>query len=74
MAFPTAVNSQITDSVTQTNVKVLANAPALALSNLYQSVASSIGVASQNAVTNQQNVNTLTQAVTTKCVEKLLAK
>ncbi|PHS08761.1 MAG: glycerol-3-phosphate dehydrogenase [Kordia sp.] len=74
MAFPTAVNSQITDSVTQTNVKVLANAPALALSNLYQSVASSIGVASQNAVTNQQNANTLTQAVTTKCVEKLLAK
>ncbi|NQY30272.1 MAG: RebB family R body protein [Flavobacteriaceae bacterium] len=74
MAFPTAVNSQITDSVTQTNVKVLANAPALALSNLYQSVASSIGVASQNAVTNQQNANALTQAVTTKCIEKLLAK
>ena len=29
MAFPTAVNSQITD-VTQTNVKVLAEAPAMA--------------------------------------------
>jgi len=74
MAFPTAVNSQITDSVTQSNVKVLANSPAIAMGNLYQSVASSTGVASQNAVTNQQNANTLTQAVTTKCIEKLLAK
>ena len=74
MAFPTAVNSQITDSVTQSNVKVLANAPAIAMGNLYQSIASSTGASSQNAVTNQQNSNTLTQAVTTKCVEKLLAK
>ena len=74
MAFPTAVNSQITDSVTQSNVKVLGNAPAIAMGNLYQSIASSTGVASQNAVTNQQHGNTLTQAVTTKCIEKLLAK
>lgn len=28
MAFPTAVNSQITDAVTQTNVKVVAEDPA----------------------------------------------
>ena len=27
MAFPTAVNDQITDSVTQANVKVLGDAP-----------------------------------------------
>lgn len=30
MAFPTAVNSQITDAVTQTNVKVVAEDPAKA--------------------------------------------
>jgi hypothetical protein len=73
MAFPTAINSQITDSVTQSNVEVLASAPATALAMLYESVASSLGIASQNAVSTQQNVNTLAQAVTTKCVEKLLA-
>ena len=72
MAFPTAVNSQITDSVTQSNVEVLANAPATALAALYQAVANSISLASQNAVSNQQNVNTLSEAVTTRCVEKLL--
>ena len=31
MADPTAVNAQITDVVTQTNVKVVAEAPAQAL-------------------------------------------
>ncbi|MGY6361500.1 RebB family R body protein, partial [Proteus mirabilis] len=28
MAFPTAINDQITDAVTQANVKVLTGAPA----------------------------------------------
>ncbi len=36
MALPTPVNSQITDAVTQANVKVIADSPALSLSNLYQ--------------------------------------
>ena len=35
MALDTALNSQITDAVTQANVKVLADSPALSLSNLY---------------------------------------
>lgn len=34
-AFPTAVNSQITDSVTQANVKVVGEAPAMAMGNLF---------------------------------------
>ena len=38
MALPTPVNSQITDSVTQANVKVIADSPALSLSNMYQMV------------------------------------
>ncbi|WP_204334085.1 RebB family R body protein, partial [Klebsiella pneumoniae] len=36
MAFPTAVNDQITDSVTQANVQVLGASPAIAMGNLYQ--------------------------------------
>ena len=54
MALPTPVNSQITDSVTQANVKVLADAPAMALGNLYQMVSTSLGLAAQNAVSAQQ--------------------
>jgi len=33
------VNSQITDAVTQTNVKVVAEAPAMAMGSIYQTMA-----------------------------------
>ena len=42
MAFPTAVNDQITDSVTQANVKVLGDAPAVAMGNLFQATAQAL--------------------------------
>lgn len=35
-AFPTSVNGQITDSVTQANTKVLGEAPAEAMGNLFE--------------------------------------
>ncbi|AZR22196.1 RebB family R body protein [Xanthomonas vasicola] len=44
MAFPTAVNPQITDAVTQTNVKVVGQAPAAAIGLIYQSMARSTGI------------------------------
>lgn len=72
MAFPTSVNSQITDAVTQANVKVLGDAPAVAMGSLYQTVAHAVGLSAQNAVSNQQNVAQLALAVTTKCVNTLL--
>lgn len=72
MAFPTSVNSQITDSVSQSNVQVVAEAPAMAMGSLYQSMAQSMSLAAQNAVSNQQNSNTLSQAVITKCVNSLV--
>ena len=34
MSFPTAVNDQITDAVTQSNVKVVGEAPAMALGTI----------------------------------------
>ena len=74
MAFPTAVNDQITDSVTQSNVQVLASALAQAISSLYQIFASSLSLAVQNATANQQNANTINKAVTTSCVNLLLGK
>ncbi|VEB41493.1 Killing trait [Chromobacterium violaceum] len=50
MAFPTAVNSQITDAVTQSNVKVVGEAPAMAMGSIYQSLAHSTGILFENAV------------------------
>ena len=73
MALPTPVNSQITDAVTQANVKVLADAPAMALGNLYQVVSSSLGLAAQNAVMSQQQSNILHQTSTTQGVNLIYA-
>jgi hypothetical protein len=44
MALPTPVNGQITDAVTQANVKVLGDAPAMAMGAIYQSLAHSTGI------------------------------
>ncbi len=62
MAFPTAVNDQITDAVTQSNIKVIGEAPALAMGAIYQSMAHSTGILFQNAVSAQQQQNALAQA------------
>ena len=71
MAFPTTVNDQITDAVTQANVKVLADAPAQALGTVYQVMAQTVGLSMQNAVANQQNMNTIDTSVTTQGVNLL---
>jgi Killing trait len=68
MAEVTTVNSQITDAVTQANVKVLADAPAQALGSVYQVMAQAIGLAMQNAVANQQSTTTIDTSVTTQGV------
>lgn len=71
MAFPTSVNSQITDAVTQSNVKVLGEAPALAMGNLYQATAQALANAAHNATTAQQQSNVTAQAATTQGVALL---
>ena len=72
MAFPTAVNDQVTDAVTQANVKVLADAPAMAMGTLYQTVSQTLGMAMLNAVTQQQQANVTAEAATTMGVATLL--
>jgi hypothetical protein len=67
----TTVNSQITDAVTQANVKVLADAPAQAMGTVYQVMAQATGLSMQNAVANQQNMNTIDTSVTTQGVNLL---
>ena len=73
MASPTAVNSQITDSVTQVNTKVLGDSPALSLSNLYQATSQALANAAHNATTAQQQTNITAQAATTQGVATLYA-
>ncbi len=65
MAYPTAVNNQITDSVTQANVKVLGDAPAMAMGNLFQATNQAMGNSAHNATTSQQQTNVTAQAATT---------
>jgi len=48
MAFPTSVNDQITDAVTQTNVKVLGESPAEAMTGQYQNESESAEAPAQN--------------------------
>jgi hypothetical protein len=71
MAFPTAVNSQITDSVTQANTKVLGDAPAMAMGNLFQATAQALANAAHNATNAQQQSYVTSQAATTMGVATL---
>ncbi|CAM2070439.1 RebB family R body protein [Sulfidibacter corallicola] len=73
MAFPTAVNSQITDSVTQVNTKVVGDSPAVSTSNLYLATSQALGNAAHNATSNQQHAFMTMQAATTQGVTSLLA-
>jgi hypothetical protein len=71
MAFPTAVNDQITDSITQSNTKVLGDAPAIALGNLYQATAQALANTAHNATNSQQQSYVTSQASTTMGVATL---
>ena len=68
MAIPTPVNGQITDSVTQANVKVLGDAPAMAMGALYQSMSHSTGILYENATSSQQQLAIAAQAATNQGV------
>ncbi|MBD8876362.1 R body protein RebB-like protein [Roseibium polysiphoniae] len=61
----------ITDAVTQSNVKVVGESPAMALSTLYQSMAHSTGVLFENAVSAQQQQNILAQAAVNQGVMQI---
>lgn len=71
MATPTAVNSQITDAITQVNTKVLGDAPAVALGNVFIAASQALSNAAHNATTEQQDANTAAQEATTQGVSTL---
>ncbi|MQP68124.1 glycerol-3-phosphate dehydrogenase [Niveispirillum sp. SYP-B3756] len=72
MAFPTAINSQITDSITQVNTKVLGDAPAVAMGNLMVATSQALSNAAHNATNNQNQSYVTMQTATTQAVSTLL--
>ena len=73
MAFPTTLNGQITDSVTQSNTEVVAGSPAIAMGNLYIATSQALSNAAHNATNNQQQSYVTMQASTTQAVSTLLS-
>jgi hypothetical protein len=71
MSHPTAVNSQITDSVTQVNTKVLGDSPAMAMGNLFIATSQALSNAAHNATFGQQQSTVTSQAGTTSSVTTL---
>lgn len=62
MAFSTRVNDQITDAVTQSNIKVIGEAPAVALDTLFVSTSQALSNAAHTAANAQQQSNVTAQA------------
>lgn len=68
------VADDVVDSVTQSNIAVVGDAPAVSLATMYQSLAHSSILAMQNAVQQQQNTWTVQMAVTAKLVKQILGE
>lgn len=67
------VNTQITDAITQTNVKVLGEAPAQSMGMVYQTMAHSLSLSMQNAVVAQNGMQQVNAAVISTACQKILA-
>lgn len=68
-----SINPQVTDAVTPANTKTLGESPASAISQLYEALAYSMGIAFQNAVSAQQQMNAISQAATNQGVVLLFS-
>lgn len=71
MAYPTSVNSQVTDSITQVNTKVLGDSPSMAMGNLFVATSQALSNAAHNATTAQQQSVVTAQAATTQGISTL---
>ncbi|CAG8999211.1 MAG: hypothetical protein CENE_01180 [Candidatus Celerinatantimonas neptuna] len=65
------VNSQITDSVTQTNTQVLASNPSMAMANLYTSIGAALSNMNNNATNANQQAQITMQAATVQGINAL---
>ena len=72
MAYATAVNDQITDSVTQVNTKVVGDAPSVSTSNFFMATSQGLANSAHNAANNQQQSYTTMQTATTQGVDAMI--
>lgn len=72
MAFPTSLNSMITDEVVAVNNAIVDKAPAVAVAQAIHAMAHSVGLAMANAVTAQQQGTVTSQAATTMAATRAL--
>ena len=72
MPYGSTVNAQITDAVTQTNVKVLGEAPAQSMALIYQTMAHSISLAMENAQQAQGALQQIGNAGTASAITTIL--
>ena len=66
------IANSITDAVTQSNVKVVAESPAMSEAELHQVLGHSTSLTAQNAVNAQNQITTTHQASTTKELRRFL--
>ncbi len=71
MTQPSVVNGAVIDAVATTNTEVLAEAPSMAMGNLYQTVGNSVAMAAANSVYAQQQANAGAQSASILAVTKL---
>jgi len=74
MAQPEVVNGAVIDAIANTNTKVLAEAPAMAMGSLFQTIGNSVAMAAANSVYAQQQANVGAQAASTLAVTKLFSQ
>ncbi|NEO98210.1 MAG: RebB like protein [Symploca sp. SIO2E9] len=68
------VNSQITDSVTQANVKVLGEVPAYSMGMVYQTMSHSLSLVMESAGLVQSNMQKLNEAIVSAACTKIMEK
>ena len=62
----------ITDAVTQSNVSVLGESPAMSMGSLYQTIGNSVAMSAANSVYAQQQANVTYQTATTLGLTSLI--
>jgi hypothetical protein len=67
------VNPQITDAVTQSNVKVVSEAPSIAMATVYQMLGQAVGLTMQNASAAQNQMQSVSTAAIGKVVEMIIS-
>ena len=66
-----AVNPQVTGAIADTNVKVLGEAPAVAVAVLYETVAHSVALAMTAAEQGQEQMEKIGEAIATEAARKI---